>query len=140
MNDLLWSPSIEKIKNSNLFKFKDLIEKKYKVKLETDYQKLWNWSVKNDENFWSECWDFFKLQGFKGKQVIKKNKIFHKTKFFPDAKINFAKNLIIKKEYMIYAIWFRSETGYEKKITWKELYEKTMYIFSVFKKKWNKKK
>ena len=133
MNDLLWSPSIEKIKNSNLFKFKDLIEKKYKVKLETDYQKLWNWSVKNDENFWSECWDFFKLQGFKGKQVIKKNKIFHKTKFFPEAKINFAKNLISKKNTDI-AIWFRSENGYEKKLTWNDLYKK-ICIFSSYLKK-----
>lgn len=133
MNDLLWSPSIEKIKNSNLFKFKDLIEKKYKVKLETDYQKLWDWSVKNDENFWSECWDFFKLQGFKGKQVIKKNKIFHKTKFFPEAKINFAKNLISKKNTDI-AIWFRSENGYEKKLTWNDLYKK-ICIFSSYLKK-----
>ncbi len=133
MNDLLWSPSKKKIENSNLYKFKNLIEKKYNTNFKTDYQKLWEWSVKNNEQFWSECWDFFKLKGIKGKQIIKTHPIFHKNKFFPNAKINFAKNLLSKKNSDL-AIFFRSETGFEKKIQWKELYEKVC-IFSAFLKK-----
>ena len=138
MNDLLWSPSKTKVENSNLFKFKTFIEKKYKTNFKTDYQKLWKWSVKNNEKFWSECWDFFKLEGFKGKEIIKKHSTFHKTKFFPDAKINFAKNLLSKNNSDL-AVFFRSETGFEKKIKWNELYEKTC-IFSAFLKKINLKK
>jgi len=133
VNELLWSPSKEKIKNSNLFKFKNLIEKKYKTNFETNYQKLWEWSVKNNENFWSECWDFFKIQGTKGHEIIRKSPIFHKTKFFPSGTLNFAKNLISKNNSEL-AIVFRSETGLEKKIEWNKLYEKTC-IFSSFLKK-----
>ena len=31
--------------------------------------------------FWSEVWDFTKIKGFKGKIVIKKNKIIYKNQF-----------------------------------------------------------
>ena len=133
MSELLWSPSKSKIENSNLFKFKNLIEKKYNVSFGLDYNLLWEWSVKFDEDFWSECWDFFKLQGTKKKQIINRHKIFHKTQFFPNSTLNFAKNLLTKKNNEI-SIFFRSETGFEKKITWKELYEKTCR-FSAFLKK-----
>ncbi len=97
MSELLWSPSKSKIENSNLFKFKNLIEKKYNVSFGLDYNLLWEWSVKFDEDFWSECWDFFKLQGTKKKQIINRHKIFHKTQFFPNSTLNFAKNLLTKK-------------------------------------------
>ena len=81
MNELLWSPSKSKIENSNLYKFKNIIEKKYNLSFETNYQDLWKWSVGNNENFWSECWDFFKINGTKKEEIIKRNDIFHKTKF-----------------------------------------------------------
>ena len=118
MNELLWSPSKSKIENSNLYKFKNIIEKKYNLSFETNYQDLWKWSVGNNENFWSECWDFFKINGTKKEEIIKRNDIFHKTKFFPNSTLNFAKNLLTRKDNEL-SIFFRSETGFEKKITWK---------------------
>ncbi len=130
MSELLWTPSKSKIENSNLFKFKTLIEKKYNTSFGLDYSKLWKWSVSNNEAFWSECWDFFKLEGRKEKEIIKKNKIFHKTKFFPTSTLNFAKNLLVKKNDEL-SILFRSETGFEKKLSWRQLYEKTCK-FSAF--------
>ena len=133
MSEFLWSPSKSKIENSNLFKFKNLIEKKYNILFGLNYNLLWEWSVKFDEDFWSECWDFFQLQGTKKKQIINRHKIFHKTQFFPNSTLNFTKNLLTKKNNEI-SVFFRSETGFEKKITWKELYEKTCK-FSAFLKK-----
>ena len=133
MNELLWSPSKSKIENSNLYKFKNIIEKKYNLSFKTNYQDLWKWSVSNNENFWSECWDFFKINGTKKEEIIKRNDIFHKTKFFPNSTLNFAKNLLTRKNNEL-SIFFRSETGFEKSITWRELYEKTC-IFSSFLKK-----
>ena len=72
MNELLWSPSKSKIENSNLYKFKNVIEKKYNLSFKTNYQDLWKWSVSNNENFWSECWDFFKINGTKKEEIIKR--------------------------------------------------------------------
>ena len=43
MSELLWSPSKSKIENSNLFKFKNLIEKKYNV--EGDLKRIINSNI-----------------------------------------------------------------------------------------------
>jgi len=98
VSELLWSPSKSKIENSNLFKFKNLIEKKYNVSFGLDYNLLWEWSVKFDEDFWSECWDFFKLQGTKKKQIINRHKIFHKYSIFSKFNFKLCKKLINQKK------------------------------------------
>jgi acetoacetyl-CoA synthetase len=99
MNDLLWSPSKKKIKNSNLYQFKNLIEKKYKISFKTNYQKLWEWSVKNDDIFWSECWDFFNLKGFKGKQIIKNHSIFQQVLKEKLNGMNYMKNFAFFQDF-----------------------------------------
>lgn len=79
-----------------------------------------------------------KIKGEKGSRVIESNAIFYKTKFFPDAKLNFAENLLSKKDNTT-AIHFRSENGFEKKINWITLYE-NVCKFSAFYKILNLKK
>ena len=138
MNDLLWSPSKDKIKKSELFKFCEVLERSNIVQINQNYQKLWKWSVEYPEKFWSTCWDLLKIKGEKGSRVIESNAIFYKTKFFPDAKLNFAENLLSKKDNTT-AIHFRSENGFEKKINWKTLYE-NVCKFSAFYKTLNLKK
>ena len=131
----LWSPS-EEIKNaSNLMHFCKHLDKKKLLKFSDNYKNLWKWSVKNPEIFWSEIWNFTKIKGYKGKKIIKKNKIFHKNIFFPDSKLNYAENLLPKKNNEI-AISFLSESGIKKNITWKKLYE-NVCKFSYFLKRLN---
>ena len=40
MNDLLWSPSKDKIKKSELFKFCEVLERSNIVQINQNYQKL----------------------------------------------------------------------------------------------------
>jgi len=119
MNKPLWQPSTQMQQESLLEDFSKFIN------LDSDYnfKDLWEWSVKNPEEFWSKFWDYSKIIGDKGKEIIKKNKIFNRTKFFSDSKINYAENILIKKNDNI-AIHFLSEKGFEESITWKKLYEK----------------
>lgn len=114
MTDLLWSPSDDKIKKSELFKFCEFLEHNKIVQVNQNYQKLWQWSVQYPEKFWSTCWDLLNIKGEKGSKIIEHHDIFHKTKFFPDAKLNFAENLLSKKDNNT-AIHFRSENNSEKK-------------------------
>ena len=72
----LWTASSETIKNSNIKKFSNLIEKKYNINFENNFQKFHKWSVNNLEKFWSEYWDFGEIKGDKGSQIISKDKIF----------------------------------------------------------------
>jgi acetoacetyl-CoA synthetase len=128
MNTPLWKPSEKKIQESILEDFVKFINFKSNKK----FKDLWKWSVDNPELFWSKFWDYSKIIGDKGSEVIKKNKIFNKTKFFPDSKINYSENILKKKEDDI-AINFLSERGFEENITWKHLYEKVCKFSSYLK-------
>ena len=119
MNKSLWKPSEQKKQESLLEDFSKFVNSNSNH----NFKSLWEWSVKNKEEFWSKFWDYSKIIGDKGKEVIRKNKIFNETKFFPDSKINYAEN-ILKKKTNNCAINFLSETGFEESITWKDLYEK----------------
>ena len=128
MNKSLWKPSEQKKQESLLEDFSKFVN----FDSNHNFKSLWEWSVKNKEEFWSKFWDYSKIIGDKGKEVIRKNKIFNETKFFPDSKINYAEN-ILKKKTNDCAINFLSETGFEESITWKDLYEKVCKFSSYLK-------
>ena len=119
MNTPLWEPPKQKVINSNLLNFSKFVG----FSAEHDFKKIWQWSVSEPEIFWSMFWDYSKIIGNKGKEIIKKNKTFNKTKFFPDSKINYSENILKKRNNDI-AINFLSETGFEESISWGLLYEK----------------
>ena len=131
----LWSANEAYRKNSRLEKFCQNLEKKGLFKKTSNFKYLWKWSINNPESFWSEVWDFTKIKGIKKGKVIKKNKVFYKNIFFPNSKINYAENLLVKKNEQT-AIHFLSESGLEKKISWKKLYE-NVCKFSYYLKKIN---
>ena len=128
MNKSLWKPSERKKQESLLEDFSKFVN----FNSNHNFKSLWEWSIKNKEEFWSKFWDYSKIIGDKGKEVIRKNKIFNETKFFPDSKINYAEN-ILKKKTNDCAINFLSETGFEESITWKDLYEKVCKFSSYLK-------
>jgi acetoacetyl-CoA synthetase len=119
MNTPLWAPSVKRVNNSNLLNFSKFVG----FTTERNFKKFWQWSVSEPEIFWSKFWDYSKMVGDKGKEIIRKDKTFNKTKFFPDSKINYAENILKKKNNDI-AINFLSETGFEESISWSLLYEK----------------
>jgi len=128
MNKPLWKPSTQIKQESLLEEFSKFVNFDSKH----NFYNLWEWSVKNNEEFWSKLWDYSKIIGDKGKEVIRKNEIFNETKFFPDSKINYAEN-ILKKKTDETAIHFLSEKGFEETITWKDLYKKVCKFSSYLK-------
>ena len=131
-NTQLWIASSETIKNSNIKKFSNLIEKKYNINFENNFQKFHKWSVNNLEKFWSEYWDFGEIKGDKGSQIISKDKIFHRNKFFKDSKLNFAENLLSKNNDEI-AIHSLKENGEHENISWEQLNINVKKLSSFFK-------
>ena len=129
MNKLLWKPSEEKIKGSLLEKFVNSLN----IEKDRNFNNLWRWSNKEPEKFWSKLWDFSEIVGHKGEKILKKDKTFNKNTFFPDSKINYAENLLKKKNNEL-AINFLSENGFEESITWQQLYDKVCKLSYFFKK------
>jgi acetoacetyl-CoA synthetase len=119
MNKSLWKPSDKRIKESLLDEFCKFI----KINNNKNFKEIWKWSIDNPKLFWSKFWDYSKIIGQKGEEIIRSNKVFNKNKFFPDAKLNYTEN-ILKKRTDDLAINFLSEKGFEEHISWKELYEK----------------
>ena len=127
MNKPLWQPSAQQKENSLLMEFSKFINVQPK-----SFNDLWKWSVENPETFWSKFWDFSKIVGDKGKEIIKIDKVFNKTKFFPDSKLNYAEN-ILKKRTDDIAIGFLSESGYQDKISWNQLHTEVCKLSAYFK-------
>ena len=119
MNKPLWEPSELKKKDSLLEDFSKFI----KFNSNNSFKSLWKWSIENPEEFWAKFWDYSNIIGDKGKEIIKHDKVFNKTKFFPDSNLNYAENVLKKKTKDI-AINFLSEKGFEENISWNSLYEK----------------
>jgi len=66
MNKALWRPSEQKKQESLLEDFSKFIN----FNSDQNFKKLWEWSIKNPEKFWSKFWDYSKIIGDKGKETI----------------------------------------------------------------------
>ena len=119
MEKFLWKPSDKRKEESLLEDFSKFIN----FKSNCNFKNLWKWSIDHPEEFWSKFWDYSKIIGEKGKEIIKYNKNFNKTKFFPNSKLNYAENILKKKSPEI-AISFLSEQGFEEEISWDQLFNK----------------
>jgi acetoacetyl-CoA synthetase len=120
MKTYLWKIKKDKLAKTNLALYCKFIKKKFNIDADNDFKKLWEWSIKNSEDFWESIWDFTKVKGKKGDTLFKKSNTFYKNKFFPKAKINYAENLLTKNNSDL-AIIFRSENGYRTSLKWKQL-------------------
>ena len=132
MNKKLWEASLSIKKKSNLFKFEKFISKKFNYKTNKNYNKLFNWSINNLGLFWSSIWDYTNVKG-KKVEKFKYSKEFIKNKFFVNSKLNFAENLLSKKDNSK-AVTFISENGYREERSWKGLYYNTSKLIHFFRK------
>lgn len=122
----LWQPSDTEIAQSVLTQFMILAEKTYQKNFDGDYQKLWQWSVDHREAFWSALWEFCDIIAeTRGARTGVDLDKMPGAKFFPDAKLNFAENLLRpgrrKVDPTSSAIIFQGEDKVSEKITWDQL-------------------
>ena len=120
METYLWKINKEKLNKTNLALYSDFIKKNYKINSGNDFNKIWKWSVENPKIFWKSIWDFTKVKGDLGNILLKESDIFYNNKFFPDTRLNYAKNLL-KKNNEKKSIIFKSENGYKTDLSWKNL-------------------
>ena len=93
----------------------------------SDYDGLYRWSIDEKEKFWPTLWDYCGVIGDKGERVLIDGDDMEKAQWFPDARLNFAENLLCKKSNEI-AIYFRAEDQVEYTLTWRQLYEQVASV------------
>jgi acetoacetyl-CoA synthetase len=118
----IWEPSAERIKNANMTKFIDYVDKRYGLKIDS-YNELHEWSINNLSDFWASMWDFGEVKASKpyytimttGEQMID-------AKWFLGARLNFAENLLRYRDNRT-ALIFRGEGQEPVRMTYVELYD-----------------
>lgn len=87
-----------------------------------NYPELWQWSVDQNAEFWSEVWDFCGVIGDKGTRWLEHGDDMLKARFFPEARLNFAENLLRHRDDED-AIIFWGENKVKQRFSRRELYD-----------------
>lgn len=85
------------------------------------YEQLHDWSIKNPGLFWSRAWDDCQIIGSKGSDFYSPGKDFISSRFFSDATLNVAENLLSKGKDGDTAIVSILEDGTRTETTWGDL-------------------
>src|SRR5690606_8070647 len=89
VGEVLWETSAARIAASNLARF----SARHGF-APTDYSALHAWSVAAPEAFYSDLWDFTGVLGDKGPIAFLPDADLTKARFFPEARLNYAENLL----------------------------------------------
>jgi acetoacetyl-CoA synthetase len=92
-----WSPTAERIAATNMHAFRQAAERRWGVVL-PDYDALHAWSVEEAEKFWDSVWDDGEVVGTRGECVLVDGDRMPGAKWFPDARLNFAENLLRRRD------------------------------------------
>jgi acetoacetyl-CoA synthetase len=122
MGKLLWKPSDERVKNSNMYRFMSFINQRHGQHF-TDYGGLYAWSVNHIADFWAAVWDFVGIRASRSyDQVIDDDRKMPGAKWFFGATLNFAENLLRFRDDSM-ALIFKGEDHPTVKMTYAELYD-----------------
>ena len=115
----LWTPSQASIDAQPLTAFMAQCSQRHRVHF-ADVDAFHAWSVADRASFWSEFWDFCGIVGDKGASALVDDGHMTEARFFPDASLNFAENLL-RKTGSEDAIVFRGEDKAEARLSWDAL-------------------
>jgi len=94
VNDVLWAPSAERMEAEPIVAFARRYCPGSLRDGSLDYACLHRWSVEDPEAFWSAVWDFGNVVGSRGAGVLAGARRFPGARWFPEAHLNFAANLL----------------------------------------------
>ena len=127
MAKLLWEPSEERIKQTNMYRFMQAVNEKYGKNF-SDYDGLYQWSIDNIEDFWAIMWDFANIKASRTyDQVIDDPAKMPGAVWFKGSRLNFAENLLRFRNDNI-ALVFRGEDKVRRTLTYNQLYDETSRV------------
>ena len=117
----IWSPKQEFVLQSRMEHLRQRISSENSIILK-DYSELHKFSIENQETFWRTIWEDMGLQGVQGEVALENPQLMPGAKFFPEGRINFAKNCLIHDQADDgIAIIAHDETGLRRELSWGEL-------------------
>ncbi|WP_421869184.1 acetoacetate--CoA ligase [Motiliproteus sp.] len=129
MTDPLWRPSPQRIEASNLSSLMQQVSSEQNRPMD-GYDDLYRWSIEQPEQFWSKMWQFGGIIGEPGQQILSDGDKMPGARWFPEARLNFAENLLRRRDDKT-ALIFRTETDRRISISYAELYLRTARLASA---------
>ena len=131
MNDqntkILWEPSEERIKQSNVMAFITAVESDWNINLR-DFEELYEFSIQETEKFWQSLIGFADVIAETwGKTVLENPDKMPGSVWFPNAKLNYAENLLRRKDGSD-ALVFWGENTVKLRFSHKELYNEVSRV------------
>ena len=122
MRKPLWTPSKERIEQSNIVRFISLVNKKHDLEI-SSYNDLYEWSIENMKDFWGAMWEFAEIKSSRKYDAVVDNLTkLPGAKWFLGARLNFAENLLKYRDEHL-AFIFRGEMQNTAKMTYAKLYD-----------------
>jgi acetoacetyl-CoA synthetase len=127
MAEPLWTPSASRIENAQITRFTTYVNERYDLAL-SGFDALYQWSVDSDEDFWSAVWDFCEVVASqRGDAVLADGDKFPGAKWFPEARLNFAENMLRYRDDQI-ALVSLLENGARQEISYADLYTRVAQL------------
>jgi len=117
----IWTPSPERIARANITAFMQTVRERWGVEA-GDYDTLYRFSIDEPEKFWSAVWTFCGvIASARGEIVAEQLDRMPGTRWFPQARLNFAENLLRRRDGAD-AVVAVSERGAVRRLSFAELY------------------
>ncbi|CDZ28467.1 Acetoacetate--CoA ligase [Neorhizobium galegae bv. officinalis] len=126
----LWSPSKEAQQKTPLYHFIGWCAERH-GKSFPDYDAFYAWSIVERAEFWSAVWDFCGVKGERGERALINGEDMLAARFFPDATLNFAENLLAETGAGD-ALIFRGEDKVSYRWSWDKLRSEVSRLQQAF--------
>ena len=117
-----WTPTPAQVERANVTAFRKKLAGKHGVQL-PDYAALHDFSVTHREAFWSGVWELMGVLGERGERVLRDGDRMPGARWFPDARLNFAENLLrgadARRDEDALVFW--GEDRVRRRLSWGEL-------------------
>ncbi|HVF63614.1 MAG TPA: acetoacetate--CoA ligase [Casimicrobiaceae bacterium] len=94
----LWLPSPARIAQANITAFARNVAANHSTSF-ADYDALWRWSNEHPALFWRAIWDDSGVIGTPGTKVLVDGNKMPGARWFPDAQLNYAQNLLERRKH-----------------------------------------
>ena len=109
----LWIPDADRAAESLLARFMQRAGHDH-------WEALHRWSIERRDEFWSLVWDFCEVRGTKGARILLEGDRMPGARWFPDARLNFAENLLRDRgDEPGDAMVFWGEDRIRRRMSWK---------------------
>jgi len=129
---VLWTPDSSRIAAANLTRFTESLPGSLGL-AGADYAALHRWSITERDAFWTAVWDFCGvIAERRGDRVSIDAAEMAERRFFPDARLNFAENLLRRTDDAP-ALIFTAENGTREVTSARELYDQVARVATALK-------